>query len=200
MTGSAIITALGARVRDSINTATARADLATILTHCQRAVNLHLRLRRASATLALAAGRTLYRTSEVAADVARIEQVYVLERTIPETAWPQLVNNRADWYRATDGTPSTWARLGSTLLAVTPAPWEPLSIEVLYVTTPVNIGDNATEIDTPEEHIPMLLDLAEGVTLLRGRQFAAMTAAMTRLAMMLPQRPGSGVPRHTVNV
>lgn len=200
MTGATAITALAARVRDSGNTMHTRANLASILTHCQRAVNLHLRVRRDEATLTLDFGRTLYRTNEVAADVARIERVRVHGRTLPEVAWGHLMHNRNDWYRAVDDAPSTWARIGSTLLVVTPAPWEALDVEVVYVTTPTAVADDAVELDLSNEHVPMLLDLAEGITLLRGRQLASLNAPLTRLSMMLPQRPGAGVPRASVNV
>jgi hypothetical protein len=200
VTGAAAITLLAARVRDSGNTAHTRANLATILTQAQRAINLHLRVRRDTGTLTLDYGRTLYRTSEIASDVARVERVRALNRTLPEVAWGHLVNNRRDWYRASDDQPATWARIGSTLLAITPGPWETLDVEVVYVTTPTDVVDDATELDVPDEHMPMVLDLAEGITQLRSRQFAAMTAPMTRLASMLPQRPGAGVPRASVNV
>ncbi len=200
MTGAAAITLLAARVRDTSSTAHTRANLTTILTHAQRAINLHLRVRRATGTLTLDYGRTLYRTSEIDTDVARIERVRVLDRTLPEVAWPHLVNNRPDWYRASDDVPATWARIGTTLLAITPAPWDAMEAEVVYVTTPTDVVDDTTELDVPDEHMPMVLDLAEGITQLRGRQFVAMGAPMTRLSMMLPQRPGAGVPRATVNV
>jgi hypothetical protein len=200
VTGAAAITLLAARVRDSGNTAATRGNLATILTHAQLVLNLHLRARLATATLTLDLGRTIYQTSEVAADVARIVRVRALDRTLPEVAWAHLVNNRRDWYRATGDQPATSARLGTTLLVITPAPWEAMDVEVVYVTVPTAVVDDATELDMPDEHMPMVLDLAEGITQLRNRQLAAMTAPLTRLASMMPQRPGAGVPRASVNV
>jgi hypothetical protein len=200
VTGAEAIDALSARVRDTGNTAHPRATLATLLTHAQRALNLHLRARRSTATVSLEPGRTLYYLADIADDIARVERVIVNDRTLAEVAWTHLVYNNAEWYRADASEPATWARVGTTILAVTPAPWSTLEGSVVYTVIPPDVADDATELTLPDEHNALLLDFAEGLTMLRARQFAAMNGAMTRLAMMLPQRPGAGVPRAAVNV
>lgn len=200
-TGATLISALALRLRDSGNTAHPRDLLRRVLLHSQRALNLSERLRRKTTVAFTTSGRrTLYRTSEIASDVARIERIRYLDRTLHETAWQELIGNSRTWYRDTADRPHTWARVGGTLWVLTPASRAPITVEVVYVTVPVDITDDTTNIDTPDEYVPMLLDLAEGIMLFKARLYAKMDAPLSRLAAMLPQKPGAVTPARSTNV
>lgn len=198
MNGDDAIDALARRLRDAGTTAYTRAFLATVLTHCHRALNIHQRVRRAEATLAID-GRALFRTTEVAADVGRIERVYVEDYDLTEVHWSHLIQNDPEWYRVQADKPRTWARYGRSLLVVTPTPYEPIDVTVSYLIVPATITDAATPIDWPEELIPMLLDLAEGCALVKSRVLPAMDGAMSRFVGALGARPGTGLAWRKVN-
>ena len=199
MNGDDAIDLLARRLRDVGSTAHPRTLLATVLTQCHMALNISQREQRDTAMLSLD-GRSLYRISEVAADVGELERVIVDDRALSEIHWTQLVQNDPKWLRTTGERPETWVRLGRTLLVVTPVPWEPLDVTVSYLVVPPAIVDAATSILWPEEMIPMLLDLAEGVMLCKARLYDAMDGAMSRLVASLSARAGAVQPWRKVNV
>lgn len=199
--GATLIDALARRLRDTSNTAHPRDLLRRILSQSQRALNLNERVRRkTTATFTTSVRRTLYRTSEIASDVARIERIRFLDRTLPETDWRSLVDNSRTWYRDVADRPYTWARIGSTLWVLTPITRAPITVEVVYITVPADLVDGATLVDFPDEFIPLLVDLAEGVVLLKARLYHAMDGPMSRLAAMMPQKPGASVPSKVTNI
>lgn len=198
MNGDDAIDILARRLRDVGSTAHARSFLATILTQCHMALNIHQRVQRTTATLSLD-GRALYETSEVAADVGMIERVIADDRDLSEIHWKHLIQNDPTWLRTTGSRPETWARIGRTLLVVTPVPWEPLDVTVSYLVVPPAITDAAVAILWPEELVPMLLDLAEGVVLCKARLYDAMDGAMSRLVTTITTRAGAGAPWRKVN-
>ncbi len=198
MDGNDAIDFLARRLRDVGSTAHPRALLATVLTQCHRTLNIHQRVQRTTTTLNLN-GRTLYRTSDIAADVGSVERVIVDQRDLQEIHWTHLIQNDPRWLRATAERPRTWARIGRSLLAITPAPWEPLDVTVSYLVVPPAVVDAATAILWPEELMPQLLDLAEGVMLCKARLYDAMDGAMSRVATSVKGSPGVGAPWRKVN-
>lgn len=200
-TGTDLITTLAQRLRDADSTAHSRDLLLRILSQSQRAINFHDRVRRqTTVSFTTSVGRTLYRTSEIAADIARIERIRVFDRTLHEVNWHELKDSSPTWYRDVAGAPHTWARIGGTLWALTPGSWDPRAIEVVYVIITADVVDDATAIDLPDEFVPMLLDLAEGIMLMKARLFAQMDGALRRLGAMVPLTPKAGVPVITPNV
>lgn len=180
--GATLITALSLRLRDSSNTAHPRDLLRRVLLQTQRVVNLAEKVRKTTAVVFTPpVGRTLFHVSEVAANVARIERIRTLDHTLPEVEWRTLVNNSVTWYRDLNPSHYTWARIGASLFVLTPAVWEPITVEVVYTTIPADITDDATNVDLPDEWIPLLMDLAEGIMLLKARLYHAMAQPMQRV-------------------
>lgn len=179
--GSDLITALAQRLRDASSGAHSRDFLLRVLSHSQRAVNLAKRGRKASATLTVAPGRTLYETSAIAANVARIERVIHQQRPLPEVLWRQLINNNPQWYRDTDDSIRCWARIGGNLFVLYPTIWEVDTVTVIYTTVPADVIDDVDPVDLPDELLPTVMDLAEVIVLAKGRLFHAMEAPMGRL-------------------
>jgi hypothetical protein len=188
-TGATLITELARRLRDSGNTAHTRVLLGQVLSHCQRAVNLQLRLVKATVTFTPNAGRTLYTTDELAADVGRIERIRALDRMLPELPWRGLLGNSATWYRDVGMQPRVWAQIGSNLFVLSPRMLVPEALDVVYTIIPADVADAATDVDLPDEWVPLVLDLAESVMLFRARLYGPLEAVMARLSTLIPLRP-----------
>lgn len=200
MNGDDAIDILARRLRDAGSTAHSRTLLATVLTHCHRALNIHQRVQRATATLTMVGGRPFYQTSEIASDVGRIERVIAAERSLPEIPWGALIQNDPRWLRTIGDRPQMWARFGRTAVVITPAPWDDFDVTISYLVVPPEITDAATTILWPEELIPLLLDIAEGVMLCKARLYDAMDGAMSRAAQGVRATPGAGWPWRKVNL
>jgi len=183
-TGATLIDALSRRLRDTSNTAHSRDLLKRILTHSQRAINLAQQAKKASVSFTPDPGRTIYTRTEVAANVGRILRI-IADRTLPEVRWPMLQDTDRHWYRAIGGRHVQWARIGGNLFVLHPALWEPEAVTVIYVTVPADVIDGATNVDLPDELLPMVMDLAEGIMLAKARITHAMDAPLTRLAAAL---------------
>jgi len=199
--GNVLINTLARRLRDTANTAHPRDLLRRILSQSQRALNLHDRIRRkTSVTFTTTPGQVLYNNTAIGSDVSRIERIIALDRSLPEVSWQQLVDNSRNWSRQSGARSHMWARIGGTMWALTPATWDPQVVTVVYITTPADVVDGATPIDFSDEFVPMLLDLSEGIMLLKARLYPQLDGCMGRLAAMLPQKPGAGAPRDKVNI
>lgn len=189
-TGEALIDALSLRLRDAGNTAHSRDLIRRILSHTQRAVNLAQKVRKTDTTaFTPSAFRTLYRTTEIAADVGHIERIRVLDRTLPEIPWSQLVNNSRTWLQDVGSRHRVWSRIGGTLFVLAPRIHTPVAVNVVYTTIPADVVDDATNVDLPDEWLPLVLDLAEAVMLMKARLYAPMEDVMQRVMTMLEQKP-----------
>lgn len=187
--GATLITALARRLRDTSNTAHPRDLLRRVLSHSQRAINLAQQLKKTTATFTPDAGRTLYEIGEVAANVGRIVRIRAADRTLPEISWRQLVDNSRTWFRDIDTQHRTWSRIGGNLFVLTPALIVPSATEVVYVIVPADVVDDTTNVDVPDEWLPLVMDMAEALMLLRARLYHALDGPMSRIASTLSIKP-----------
>lgn len=187
-TGAALIDALSRRLRDTANTAHSRDLIRRVLSHSQRAINLAQQAKKTTASFTPSAGRTIYARTEVASDVGRILRI-ISDRTLPEVAWRHLQNVDPNWYRAVGARHVQWARIGGSHFVLHPALWETDPVSVVYVTVPADVVDGATNVDLPDEMLPQVMDLAEGIMLAKARLLPAMEAPLARLAAMLQLQP-----------
>jgi hypothetical protein len=168
---SALIDELSRRLRDPNNTRHSRALVNTVLTQCQRVVNLHFADVVVSASFTPTSGRTLYRTSEIAANVARIAAVRQEDRDLHEVPWPSLVHSDARWYRRIGPRHELFARIGGSLFALYPAVAVPAAVSIDYVSVPADLADTTGDVVIDTELLPLLLDLGELVLTAKNRDF-----------------------------
>lgn len=187
-TGATLIDALARRLRDTSSTAHSRDLLRRVLSHSQRAINLATQARKDEVSFTPEAGRVLYARTEVAADVGRIMRI-IAGRTLPEMRWQQLMDNDRRWLRAIGARHVAWARIGGSLFALHPALWQPDPVTVTYAIVPADVVDGATNVDLPDEVLPQVMDLSEGIMLAKARVVHAMEAPMKRLAAMVQLMP-----------
>lgn len=184
---SALITELSRRLRDPNNTRHARVLIRDVLSQCQRVVNLHYADDILSTSFTPSAGRTLYRTSEIASTVARVVAVRQQDRDLHEVDWRQLVHSDAHWYRRQGPRHELFARIGGSLVVVYPARETPESITVDHVSIPANLTDGAGDVTISDELIPLLLDLGELILTAKNREFTRMNDVAPRVSKAFAQ-------------
>jgi hypothetical protein len=153
-----------------------------VLTQCQRIVNLHTAdVVTITTSFTPAAGRVLYRRTEIASDVARVLAVRQEDRELWEVPWRSLVHADAAWYRAVGPRHELFSRIGTSLLAIYPARENPVALSVSYISVPTDLTDGAADVTISDEWIPLLLDLGELVLTAKNREFPRMADVMHRL-------------------
>jgi hypothetical protein len=195
--GSALINELATRLRDPSNTGYPRATVLNIINRVQDAVNVRLGLVHATASFTTTPGVTLYQAASIASNFAYVRQAFddnnIELDVIP---YKKLVEQDPRWIHRV-GPPQVVSQIGRTIIVVTPTPLRPTSVTIKYVKHPTALADAGSPTwDLPDEHKPLVLDLAEAVLLFRGRQFRAMQEALTRAAPKLGLEDAAQILRH----
>lgn len=189
-TGATLITALATRLRDAGSTAHARTLLLRVLSHSQRIVNRAHRLEKATVSFTPNTGRAIFTIAQVASDVARIERIIDDDdRTLPEVSWDHLLADSPTWYRDTTSRHRVWARLGGNLFVLTPRALTALPVSVVYTIVPPDVTDDATNVTLADEWLPLVMDIAESIMLLKARIYAPLEATMARIAASMVLKP-----------
>jgi hypothetical protein len=181
---SALITELSRRLRDPNNERHARSLVRDVLTQCQRVINIYGEHVTTTASFTTTAGRTLYATSEVASNVAKIAAIRYEGRELLEVGWRQLVHADPHWLRNVGTSPQQYARIGGNLFALVPA-GPALTVSVVYVTTPADLTDGVGDVALPDEQLPALLDMGELVLTARTKNYKVAREIGRRLAQNL---------------
>lgn len=183
--GDALVNDLSRRLRDTVNLGYPRVTVLDIINRCQRSLNAHLGLVTATATFATT-NSSLYSVSAIAGDVVRIIEINEGGRLLTQIPWWNLVHQDDRWLRRTGPQAEVFSNIGRDLLALVPVPVVSKTMTALYVKQTTNLLDApAPLMDIPDEHKPLLLDLAESVLLFRGRNFRNMQVSMGRVTAAL---------------
>jgi hypothetical protein len=182
-----LVTKVATRARDASNIAHSRADVVEIMSHAQRAVNSRLRSFVKTVAVTPVAGRSLYVTSEIAADAVRPIAIRVGVRDLTEVCWTSLVANDGRWLRTTGKAPQVFATIGRTMYAVVPAyAGLPQDLTVVYIPALDDLDDDVADFPViADEHVPLMLDLTEALLLMRARVLEPAQLAMERFAAAL---------------
>jgi hypothetical protein len=183
--GDDLITELSRRLRDPNNDRHARTLVLDVLTQCQRVLNYQQENRLTTISFTPAAGRTLYQTSAVAADVAKIVEVSQEGRKLYLVDWHDLPHTDTHWLRRTSNQYEMFARVGGNMFALIPALDRVQAVDVTYVTVPAAVVDGATAIDVDDKLVPALLDLGELILLAKNRDFCGLPELEKRIAKEL---------------
>jgi hypothetical protein len=159
----------------------ARADAATVLSQCQRVVNLHKTDNTATVSFTPTAGQTLYTVAGVASDVARIDTVRHDDRDLHRVDFRSLAHCDTRWLHRTSNRYDLFSRIGGSLWVLYPAMESPVAVDVVYTIVPAAVADAATAIDISDEYVPLLLDLAEAVLTARVRVWSALPDLTERI-------------------
>lgn len=179
--GNTLITDLARRLRDSANIGYPRATVLDIINRSQRALNAHLGLVTASASL-VTTNSTIYSIPAIATDIVRIIEVNEGGRLLTRVPWVNLVHQDDRWLRREGTQAEVYSTVGRDLLILVPTPKVSKTMTVVYVKQTTNLADAGSPLlEIPDEHKPLLLDLAESVLLFRGRNFRNMQVAMGRV-------------------
>lgn len=187
---SDLITEVSRRLRDPNNERHARTLVRDVLTQCQRVLNYHGEYVTTTANLTTAAGRTLYETSEVAADVAKIKSMRFEGRELLRVDWRQLVHADPHWLRRVGPSFQQFARIGGNVFALVPALESAQTVVVTYVTVPSDLTDGSSDVDIPDEQIPTLLDMGELVLTAITNNFMGVREIARRLSLVIPEAKG----------
>lgn len=180
--GSDLINTVARRLRDTGNIGYTRVQVLDIINRTQRSINAYLGLVMNNTTFVTTVA-PLYSVSAIAADIVRIIEVREGSRILTKIPWQHLQHQSPKWVRMPDGQPEVFATIGRDLLALVPVPKTPTTLTVTYVKLTTNMTDSGVSfMDLPDEHKPLLVDLAEAVLLFRGREFKIMQAALKRIA------------------
>lgn len=164
---------LKVRLRDPIGFAFQnQSEQFTFIDNIQRILNYHYGLVLTTATFTPSIRRTMYRNSEVAADVGSIMTVRQDKRNLIETPWHSLVHNDAQWYRKTATRYELFSRIGDDLFVIYPAMELPVPVTVVYSTVPTNVALFTDTLVIPDEYAKLLVDMIDMLFKIRGRYFA----------------------------
>jgi len=79
--------------------------------------------------------------------------------------------------------------MGTTLFILSPRMLVPEPLDVVYTIIPADVADAATNVDLPDEWVPLVMDLAESVMLFRARLYGPLEATMARISTLVPLKP-----------
>ena len=165
------------RVRDPNNVQHADVIL-DVLTDAQRLVAVAMASTSTDATLTLTPRQVLYTYSAIASDVARILHVTYQGRALQRANWREFSHAHPVWLHAVGDVPRHWDVIGHNLLAVFPSPpTATRSVTVRYVPILGTLGASDA-LTIPSAHVPLMLDIAEEVLLLRARLFPSIEGAV----------------------
>jgi hypothetical protein len=176
-----LVDALLQRVRDPSGLAHTRDTARLVLSHVQRIANYALRAVLDSATLPTEPYRQVYPVLSLLPAAARVVGIREGARDLDEIAWPLFHLSVPRWFRATGPRFEAFARIGDDLLVIYPAKTLASSVSVVYARLTTALVNDSTPTDMPDEYLPLVLDVAEAILLLRQRQYAPAQEIETRV-------------------
>lgn len=186
-TAGSLATALSLRIRDPQNTAHPLAVVYEVLSHCQRLVNAAGDVRREVSTSSLSASTNPF-TSLFINNRMRVSEVRIgasntqaaTAPPLPRINWRQLAVRDPHWLRATAPRPRYWDLIGQNILLLWPNWSQPVTVQRRILTNPATLTGSGSVTELPDQHMPMILALAESVLLLRHRLLASVPQSAER--------------------
>lgn len=181
-----ILTAVSLRLRDTSNSAYPVAMLNRLIDQCQRILNCNQRLVVKTVNFTTAGdSRVLYLTSAIATDIVRVDMVRQDGRNLFDIPWDSLMHQERTWLRCQGTRFDYFSRIGNDIVVIAPAIRVPTTVQIVYTSvTPAPTGATG-DIPIPDEAVPMLQDIVEGVALLRSRKFTEASAPLSRVKALL---------------
>ncbi len=140
-----------------------------VLTLCQRTVNAFTRRIVATTTLTTLQYKLIYSMKDDLEDALVIINCEVDDRTLHRVPWQELGQYSTSWFRATGSRFEVCAQIGYDLFVLYPALTSDSSITVRYAKKTNKLATDTTALELPDEDLDLMLDIAEIILLLGGR-------------------------------
>ena len=178
------------RARDAGAIGTTRAEARLLLSIAHRLYVAKERLVLDQATFTTSPRRLVYDLAELTSDITNapiqcvhVDAMLLGSRVLPRTTWTSLVQTDRRWLRRMGGSPVLWAPYGRDHVILYPGTAATTTVVLRYVPLATALATDDDIFAVREDRLPAILDLAEALLLLRGRQYDALTSVMARLGL-----------------
>lgn len=171
---------LMARVRDPSNIAHDVANVRTLLSHLQIALNAATAAVTAESTAVFSSGdqpNAIRPLSGSFSGMLRVLRIQYQGEDVELVDWETLANIDPLWSRAAGPRPLMWSMIGRRLFTVTPvAKNMEITVRGIKALTALTSSSQATEL--PDTYMPALIAMAEELILLRHRLLTSVKPAV----------------------
>ena len=185
ITAGSLIDSVSRRVRDSNNTAHTRAFVRDIVDRLQVILNAKQQYVFTETIYTAAAGQTLYSVENDLGSTIEVTEVSIDGRELDRQNWRNLHRISPTWLTDRADTPIAWAPIGRSLIAIYPAPSNPIDITFRgpKITTPIN--DDDIPLDLRDEDSDLLRELTTAILLIRQRDLDTVPSVIQRIAQKM---------------
>lgn len=176
------------RVRDPQARITSRNFVRDRLADAQRLINTRFGFILDSATLTTEPLRIFYPVTALLAGAAWPQYVQQGERDLVKTAWKALWFMRRGWPRVVGPQYELWSLIGRDTIVVWPASTVSVALTVLSAKLTAGLANDDAELELPDDTLPMVVDLATVLVLLKARDYAPMAEAVASWKARVKER------------
>lgn len=183
MEAGEIVQRVAQRVRGDAHTPAVMLEVAS---KCQQIVNAARQIILDSTTLSTVPYLQIYDISTLVPEQVHVLSVREATRDLDRLRdWRELSWRDRRWFRKTSSRFESFAQLGRDILIVHPAKEEESSVTVVYVKLLDPFESMASTVELHEEHIPLVVDLAELLLLLKERRLDSIPSLIQRVQRAL---------------
>lgn len=183
-----LVSALLRRIRDPQGIANTRVFARSILSDSQRLINAGR--NRVLETTALTTNplQMFYPLTASLPNAVRVRGVREGDRDLEEMTLRQLSQLSSRWFRHIGDRFEAFCRVGRDLLIIYPAKSISSSVDVVYTKLTDNLVNDDEATDMPDEDLPDVMDLAEAILLIKGRELESVAPLVERITKRLKDR------------
>jgi len=168
------------RVRDAQGQFHARSLVREVFLNCQWQMYLALKPELSTTTLSTVPGQNHYRLTTNNLGL-RVMHVRDGGRDLTKLSdFSQFTHLDRLWWGKVGPRHEAWTQLGQDYLLIYPTSSSSITLDIVYVPMYVGYGSDGDTVLIPQEYHESLLRLAEGIILLRQKDFAASQQAINR--------------------
>lgn len=166
---STLISSIARRVRDPNNTAHTQAFVRDILDRVQVIVNDKQEYVLTDTVLTATPGQVLYSVENDLGNIVTVTRVSINGRDLDRQNWHNLHRINSKWLQAKGGTPTAWAPIGRSLIAIYPAP--DYAAEITFTGTKITtaLSDNNIQLEVELEDEDVIREIVTAILLIRQR-------------------------------
>ncbi len=180
-TAGVVVTEVLRRVRDEQGAGHTREFTLRIISHAQRLINRLVGAVTVDTTLTLQPTQLIYDLSGTFTDALRVISVRWQEHDLDQVNLQFLRNVDVSWPRNVSGEPAVFSQIGLDLLLIYPVPTESASVGITYVKDTGLIPGEDIDMEVPDHAMPLIIDLAASILLLRQRDFRPIETLFKRI-------------------